>query len=259
MPTKFKELLATDQLIPLFALGRLVDPIILEMVGIAGGYRGFWLDIEHAQISTNEITAATIAGRANGLDNFVRMAPTGYAPVTQCLEAGAGGVMAAMIHNVDQAREFTSWAKFPPVGIRGLNSGGRDANYTHKPLSQFVEDANRDTFVAIQVETLGALEQADEIAGLDGVDILFVGPSDLSMAVGVVGQFHHEKLWDAIKAVAAACHKHGKTWGCVAPDPQFAQQAIDLGCRMPTFGNEVHAIRRGIAAIQEGFQGFLGS
>jgi 2-keto-3-deoxy-L-rhamnonate aldolase RhmA len=72
--------------------------------------------------------------------------------------------------------------------------------------------------------------------------------------LGVVGQFHHEKLWDAIGAVSQACQKHGKAWGCVAPDPQFADRAVENGCRMPTLGNEMHVLRKGIEAFHSAFQ-----
>lgn len=253
MLRSFKQMLQTDELIRVFALGRVLNPVLVEMFGLAGGYHGFWLDQEHSQISTEQIVVLSLAARANDFDCFVRIAPTGYAPVTQCLEAGAGGVMAAQIHTAEQARQFVSWCKFAPLGTRGLNSGGRDANYTHKSPQQFVADANRDGFVAIQIETLGSVQEADAIAALEGVDLLFVGPADLSLALGVVGQFQHEKLWEAIGAVAAACRKHGKAWGCVAPDPTFADRAVEQGCRMPTLGNEIHVLRRGIASVRDAF------
>ncbi len=249
----FKRLLATDELIRVFALGRIVHPVVIEMFGMAGGYHGFWLDIEHAFSSTEQITMAALAARANSMDCFVRMPPTGYWQVTQCLESGAGGVMGAQIRDAEHAREFNSWCRFAPQGVRGLNMGGRDAGYTHKPLAKFVEDANRDVFVAIQIETLGALDEAEQIAAIDGVDLLFIGPADLSLALGVVGQFHHAKLWEAIDRVAVACKKHGKHWGCVAPDGEFAERAVAAGCRMPTIGNELHALRRGVAALQSAY------
>jgi 4-hydroxy-2-oxoheptanedioate aldolase len=252
MPS-FKELLAGPDLIRVFALGRVMHPVIVEMFGLAGGYHGFWFDLEHSFISTEQITMAAIAARANGMDSFVRMPPTGYWQVTQCLEAGAGGVMGAQIRSADHAREFNSWCRFAPQGVRGLNMGGRDADYTHKPLAKFAEDANRDVFVAIQIETLGALEDADAIAAIEGVDLLFIGPADLSLVLGVVGQFHHDKLWEAIDRVAKACKKHGKHWGCVAPDGPFAERAVELGCRMPTIGNEMHVLRRGIVSLQSAY------
>jgi 2-dehydro-3-deoxyglucarate aldolase/4-hydroxy-2-oxoheptanedioate aldolase len=250
----FKDRLSAGELVRLFALGRVVHPVVIEMFGLGGKYHGFWLDQEHAQISTEQIVIASLAGRANGFDCFVRVPPTGYWQVTQCLEAGAGGVMGAQIHSADQAREFVSWAKFSPAGTRGLNLSGRDAEYTHKSPAQFVEDANRDSFVAIQIETLGSVQDVDDIAAMDGVDLLFVGPADLSLAMGVVGQFQHDKLWEAIAKVADACRKNGKAWGCVAPNPEFADRAVENGCQMPTMGSDVLSMRRGIEQLQAAFK-----
>lgn len=249
----FKERLAADEVVRVFALGRLVQPLLVEMFGLAGGYHGLWVDQEHVTHTTPELTAVAVAARANEFDSFVRMAPTGYSQVTQCLEAGMGGVMAAQIHSADQAAEFLSWTKFSPQGVRGLNAGGRDANYSHLPPADFIEKSNEQSFVAIQVETLGSVHEAEAIAALEGVDLLFVGPADLSLALGVVGQFHHEKLWDAISKVAQACERHGKHWGAVVPDPEFADKALQLGCRMPTMGNDVLTLRRGIDAIKTSF------
>ena len=254
MQRTFKEMLATDELIRVFALARVINPVVIDMFGLAGKYRGFWLDQEHAFISTEQIVMASLAARANDFDCFVRVPPTGYWQMTQCFEAGAGGVMGAQIHSAEQAKEFVSWTKFAPQGVRGLNTSGYDARYTHKPLAQFVEDANREHFVAVQIETLGAVNDVDEIAAIEGVDLLFIGPADLSISLGVVGQFHHEKLWEAIDRVAAACRKHGKAWGAVTPDPKFAERAVANGCRMPTMGSDVLALRRGIETIQAAFE-----
>ena len=252
MPS-FKQMLATDALIRVFALGRVVHPVVIDLFGMAGYYHGFWLDQEHVPLSYEQIAGAAVAARANNLDCFVRIPPVGYWQVTQCLECGAGGVMAAQIHNAEQARQFVSWTKFAPLGTRGMNTQGRDGNYSHKTPAQYLEDANREQFVAIQIETLGALEDVDAIAALAGVDLLFIGPTDLSLALGVVGQFHHEKLWEALQRVASACRRHGKAWGCVVPDPAFATRAIELGCRMPTYGSEVVCLKVGIETLRKNF------
>jgi 2-dehydro-3-deoxyglucarate aldolase/4-hydroxy-2-oxoheptanedioate aldolase len=257
MPTRFKELLAGDGLIRTFALSRIVHPVLVEMFGLAGGFHGFWVDHEHVALSTEQMVNAALAARANHFDCFARIAPVGYWQVTQCLETGMGGVMAAQIHSADQAETFVQWTKFAPRGTRGLNTGGRDADYSHLSAADFVRDANRDSFVAIQIETRGALDQVDRIAATDGVDLLFVGPADLSLALGVVGQFQHETLWDAIDRVAAACRRHGKAWGAVTPDTRFAERAIEAGCRMPTFANDVLVQRRGIAATRTMYEKFF--
>ena len=253
MRQTFKQLLAGNELIRVFSIARAFHPVLIEVFARIGGYHGLWLDQEHASATSEHITVAALAARANSMDLFVRMPPTGYWQVTQCLEAGAGGVMAAQIHSAEEARRFVSWTRFAPEGTRGLNNSGSDADYTLKPAARFVEDANREVMVAIQIETSGALDEVAQIAALPGVDMLFVGPSDLSLALGVVGDFHHPTLWSAMERIAAACRSAGITWGCVTPDVKFAERAIELGCRMPSMGHEILALRRGVEALQTAF------
>lgn len=248
MSSRFRELLAAGELVRVFALGRLVHPVTVDMFGLAGGFHGFWIDQEHCGTSYQDVQLAAVCARANNFDCFVRMAPSDYALVTQNLEAGAGGVMAAQIRDAEHAEQFVRMAKFAPRGLRGLNTSGRDANYTHKSQQQFAADANRDQFLAIQIETLGALEDADKIAAIDAVDLLFVGPSDLSQAMGILGQFSHPQLLAALDRVNAACRKHGKHWGTVAPNPEYTRTCYDKGCRMLSLGADVLAMRQGIEA-----------
>jgi 2-dehydro-3-deoxyglucarate aldolase/4-hydroxy-2-oxoheptanedioate aldolase len=246
----FKGLLATDRVIRVFCTGRLVHPVSIQLFGLAGGYDGFWLDAEHAGISTDQITMAALVGRASGLGSFVRMPVTNYAAVTQAFESGVDGVMAAQVVSAAEAEKFITWAKFAPRGVRGLNTQGADANFTHKTQLELARDANRDHFVAIQVETLGALEEADKIAAIDGVDLLFVGPADLSQALGVLGQPEDPKVWAAIDRVAEACRRHGKAWGIVPAGATYADRCAEKGCRMITFGSDVMAMRLGVQALK---------
>jgi 2-dehydro-3-deoxyglucarate aldolase/4-hydroxy-2-oxoheptanedioate aldolase len=246
----FKDLLASGELIRVFCSGRMLHPVSIQMFGLAGGYHGFWLDAEHAGLSTEQISLGVLAGRACGLGSFVRLPVTNYATVTQALESGADGVMAAQVNSAAEAEQFVRWAKFAPRGQRGLNTQGADAHYTHKSQIQLAQEANRDHFTAIQIETLGALEEVGAIAAIDDVDLLFVGPADLSQALGVLGQADDEKVWDAIGKVAAACAQHGKAWGIVPASPAFADRCVELGCRMITFGSDVMAMRLGIQAVK---------
>ena len=249
----FKQLLADNELIRVFALARVPHSVVIEMYALAGGYHGFWIDQEHGGITAQETITASLAARANGLDTFVRVAPEGYWVVSHSLESGAGGVMGAQIQSAEHAEEFVRWTKFAPRGNRGFNTSGRDALFTHKPPAQFAEESNRDSFVAIQIETLGALNDADKIAAIGGVDLLFVGPADMSQSLGVVGQYDHPKVWEAIDAVATACRKHGKHWGTLPASAEFADKSVERGCRMLTLGNDVLAMRRGVEAIRQTF------
>jgi 4-hydroxy-2-oxoheptanedioate aldolase len=249
----FKQRLQKGDTLRVFTLGRITHPILVEMFAQAGGYDGFWIDSEHSAPTPDQLLMLALAARANQFDCFVRMPPIGYWEVTRAMETGVGGVMAAQIRSVEQAEQFVRWAKFPPIGERGTVLTGRDANYSHKTAAQFIADSNRDSFVAIQIETVSALENVNAIARLDGVDLLFVGPTDLSVVLGIPGQFHDDKLWTAIGRVAEACRQNGKTWGCVCPDPKFADRAAETGCRMLTMGNEILISRRGIDAFKTAF------
>jgi 4-hydroxy-2-oxoheptanedioate aldolase len=224
--------------------------VSIQLFGLTGGYDGFWLDAEHAGISTEQITMAALVGRACNLGSFVRMPVTNYAAVTQAFESGVDGVMAAQVTSAAEAEKFVTWAKFAPRGMRGLNTQGADAHFTHKSQLELARDANRDHFVAIQIETLGSLEEADEIAAIDGVDLLFIGPADLSQALGVLGQLDHAKVWVAIEKVAQACRAHGKGWGIVPAGAAYADRCASLGCRMLTFGSDVMAMRLGVQALK---------
>lgn len=250
----FKTLLAQpDRLIKVFVSGRLMHPVAIEMFGIAGGYDGFWMDQEHAGLTVQMIAHGALAARARGLGCFVRMPMTNYADVTRALESGVDGVMAAQINNAAEAEQFVRWAKFAPRGNRGINSQGADANYTFKSWADYAVDANRDHFTAIQIETLTAVEQVDEIAAIQDVDLLFIGPADLSQALGKLGNPNDKAVWDIIEKVAAACKKHGKGWGIVPFDPACADRCVSLGCRMLTCGNDLAAMRLGIKALKENF------
>jgi 2-dehydro-3-deoxyglucarate aldolase/4-hydroxy-2-oxoheptanedioate aldolase len=249
----FKSLLTTDRVIRVFCAGRLVHPVSLQIFGLAGGYDGFWLDAEHAGISTEQITMAALVGRASGMGSFLRLPVTNYAAVTQALESGVDGVMAAQVTSAAEAEKFVTWAKFAPRGVRGMNTQGADAQFTHKSQAQLAHDANRDHFVAIQIETLSALEEVEAIAAIDDVDLLFVGPADLSQALGVLGQPEHDKVWNAIERVAAACRNHGKAWGIVPASPAHADRCASIGCRMLTFGSDVMAFRLGVDALKSLF------
>jgi len=253
MNQSLKQKLQAGSVVRVFALARAIHPVVVEMYGLAGGYDGFWFDHEHGGATVEEMRNGSLAARACGLDCFARVPPVGYWLVTQCFEAGAGGVMGAQIQSAEQAREFVSWCKFAPEGTRGLNSCGRDAAYTHLPPAQFVERANRDHFVAIQIETLGALDEVDAIARLDGVDLVFLGPADMSLALGIVGQYEHERFWEAVRSIATACRNAGIAWGTLCPTPSYAERAAELDCRLFSIGNDVLALRRGIESIQATF------
>lgn len=236
-----------------FGVGRMFHHNIVQYLGMTGDFDGFWIDIEHGGLTTRDIEIAVAAGRAHGLEAFVRVPPTDYATVTRCFESGASGVMAAQIYSAEQAEEFVRWAKFAPRGRRGLNPLGYDAGYGSTPLREFTERANRENFVLVQIETAQAVEAVEAIAAIDGVDMLFVGPSDLSQALGVIGDFTHPRCLEALDKVSAACIAHGKQWGAVTPNPDYATMLIEKGCTLISPTNDVALVTGGLKRVKENY------
>lgn len=251
--TTLKNMLATGEAVNVFSIGRMFHPNLIQMFAFHGGFHGFWIDHEHVGFTIAQIEQAATAGRAAGLDCFVRLAPTDYAIVTRCLESGARGVMAAQINTPSEAEQFVSWAKFAPRGRRGLNSAAYDGRFGNLPLAEFCEQANRETFVAIQIETAQAVEHVDAIAAIEGVDHLFLGPSDLSQDLGVLGQFLHPQCIAAIEKISSACRKHGKSWGAVTMSPEHCDVLVQHGCQLISMTNDVRLVNAGIKSVKQTF------
>ncbi|WP_437221782.1 HpcH/HpaI aldolase family protein [Planctomicrobium sp. SH661] len=248
-----KQRLANRERVNVFAVGRSFHPNQVEMYGLQGGFNGFWIDHEHTGFTIDQIESAARAGRVWGLDSFVRVAPTDYALVTRCLESGVCGVMAAQVFTPEQAEQFVQWAKFAPRGVRGLNSGGHDGKFGLLPTAEFCRQANENSFVAIQIETREAVDRCDEIAAIDGVDLLFIGPADLSQAYGVPGQSMHPDCLMAVAKIAQACEKHGKTFGSVSVTPEHTTMLLDQGCSMISMTNDIRTFQDGIATVKQRF------
>jgi 4-hydroxy-2-oxoheptanedioate aldolase len=253
MAEPLKQRIQSGERLVVFGVGRMFHHNIVHYLGMTGDFDGFWVDVEHGGLTVADIEVAVAAGRTHGLEAFVRVPPTDYATVTRCFESGAVGVMAAQIRSAEQTEEFVRWAKFAPRGRRGLNPLGHDGRFGTLPLAEFAERANRDTFVAVQIETAQAVDEVDAIAAIDGVDLLFVGPSDLGQALGVIGDFTHPRCLEALDRVAAACASNGKHWGAVTPSPSYASILIEKGCTLISPTNDVKLVTSGMTAVRESF------
>jgi 2-dehydro-3-deoxyglucarate aldolase/4-hydroxy-2-oxoheptanedioate aldolase len=235
----------------------LLSPKLIEIVGEHGEFDALWLDAEHAGIGMREIELATLAAKVYGMDPFVRLPATDYASVMRPLEAGAGGLMISMVASAAEAARATRWAKFWPRGERGLNGGNRDGRFGLTPLAEYVAAANASTFLGLQIETAGALAEAAAIAAIPDVDLLFVGPSDLSQVLGVPGDFDNPRCLEAIESIARACTHAGKPWGVFSRGPEYAARMRDMGCRFFVLAADIHMVHSGIRSAKERYASFF--
>src|SRR4051794_40924146 len=219
MGRRLKELLAQDKLVRVFGTGQLCHPKLIEIVGQHGGYDAVWLDQEHAALSIAQIEQGCLAARAVGLDSFVRLTATDYATTMRPLEAGACGIMAAQVRSAAETEQIVRWAKFQPRGLRGFNGAGIDGQYGSLPPDEYTATANASSLVIIQIEHEDAVREVEQIAAVPDVDVLFVGPADLTQSMGILGQWEHPRLWEAIERVARAARAHGIHWGILPLGP----------------------------------------
>jgi 2-keto-3-deoxy-L-rhamnonate aldolase RhmA len=258
MTRQLKQMLREDRPIRLFALGQLCHPKLVELVACAGGFDAVWLDQEHVGLTIPQIEEATRAARAGGIDTFVRLAATDYATVMRPLEAGAGGLMAAMVRSAGEAHDIVRWAHFHPEGMRGVNGSGVDGRFSMVSLRDYFEQANERIVVGIQIEHVDAVKELDAIAAVPGVDFLFIGPGDLSQSMGLPGQWEHPEVWGAIERVAAVCRRSKMPWGILPLGPAHARRCLELGCRMFSIGFDVWVFRDGVRATLYAYQEVLG-
>lgn len=258
MNESIKKRLEASRPVYIFNIGAVPSPKIIEMAAASGGYHGVWIDQEHAALPQQQIEILAMACRSVGLDSYVRLAPTDYATVMRAMEAGVGGIMAAQIRSVDEVRQVVQWAKFPPLGCRGLNLSNYEGGYTTADPARFVVDCNRDRWLSVQIETAEAVQHVREIAAVEGVDHLFIGPADLSLSLGVPGQYLHPRCVEAIEAVAEGAKAAGKTWGILARGAEHAEQCRKLGCLLFAFGSDLSVLQLGFQRTRALYQDFLG-
>ena len=142
----------------------------------------------------------------------------------------------------DQARSLVQAMKFPPLGDRGFDGAGRDASFWFGAPKDYIEQSNRETFLVAQIETKEALDNIDEIAAVPGVDVLFIGPGDLSLRLGCSPSVNDPIMMEAQKKVAAAARKHGIAWGRPVGTADDARVIIEIGALFVVLGSEFVAM-----------------
>lgn len=256
-PSRALRLLRSGGLVRVAGVSRVTDPWIVEVIG-AIGYDVVWLDLEHRDFGIETVDGMSRACRLAGIDLMVRIEKSGYHSPMQALEFGANGLMVPHIRSAEEARQWVEWCRFPPLGKRGLDGAGADSRYGLDPILPYIEHANRETFLAFQIEDKEAVEQIDSIAAVPGFDLLFVGPGDLSLSYGVPMQFNHPLLEEAMMKVNEACTRHGKWWGTTSGSAEAAQHVVDLGARMFTAGGDHGSLVGGFQRSFESYRGVAG-
>ena len=205
------------------------------------GFDCIWFDQEHNAMELREWQCMLAHFHLNDVDCLFRAPTTDKTGLYRYLEEGATGLMIPLVSNEDKARQLVQAVKFPPIGDRGQDGAGFDADYYITRAKDYPEHANRETFLVVQIETIEAVNNVERIAAVPGVDGLFIGPGDLGLRLKYAPDCGFD-LEEAVRKVSAACKKHGKAWGMPARDKDHLRDMTALGAQLMSHGGEFFAI-----------------
>ena len=172
---------------------RASDPAVVETLAYAG-FDFIIIDNEHTPMSRESMVNLMRAADITGLVPTVRIREKNAADVLQALDGGALGVQVPQVDTVEDATNVVSWAKYAPLGVRGYAATQRSAGYGNMNPVEYAQKSNDNTLVVCYCETAKCIENLDDILKVEGVDVIFIGPYDLSQALGVIGQVKHPKV-----------------------------------------------------------------
>ncbi len=190
------------------SFGSLRSPEVARILA-AAGFQWSYIDSEHGPFDLETLQDICGAAVSAGLMPIVRVADLQYSLVARALDNGAQGIIFPRVEDPALLAKAISWTQFPPKGVRGFGLGATHIGYQKATIPQVIEHMNANTMVVLQIETKLAVERRDELLSVPGIDAIMIGPADLSISLGVPGEFDHPKMIETIELVKESCLKHG--------------------------------------------------
>jgi len=238
-------------------LGTFVFEFATPGIGrLAGGAGAEFVifDTEHTGWNWETLAMLVATTRPAGVAAYARVPLAQRSYISRALDSGVAGVMVPMVESADQARDVVRWASYPPDGVRGAAFSVAHDQYAEGDFVEYMRRTNREKIILAQIETVGGLAAVDEIAAVEGVDVLWVGHFDLTNSMGIPGQFTHPDYLAALERVVSATLAHGKSAGFMAGSVAEARLVLDKGFRILAYGGDLWlyraALREGLGAVR---------
>lgn len=213
------------------------------------GYDFLFLDLEHGSTSVETAFQISVAALDAGIAPLVRVPNGELALGTRCLDGGALGLVIPHVDSADEARAMVDAFKFAPLGHRSVGGGYPQFGFAPAPVADVVSGLNDATLVVAMIETPRAVENAERIAAVPGIDVLLMGTNDLCLEMGIPGKLDDERVVAAMDTVVAACRKHSKWPGLGGVyGRELMQRYLGRGMRFVLAGNDISLL---LAAAQE--------
>jgi 2-keto-3-deoxy-L-rhamnonate aldolase RhmA len=227
---------------------RLVRGVEIARIAKTAGFDSLYVDMEHSSFSLETTGQICIAALEVGVTPLVRV--PGVAEVARTLDGGALGIIAPHVRSAAQAREYVTAAKYPPLGDRSNAGPLPHLQYRSFPAAEANAALDAATMVIVQFESAEALEHADEIAAVAGVDMVLIDTNDLLADWGIPGQYEHPRVREAYAQTIAACRRHGKHVGVggLASRPHLAAEFVRMDARYVSTGTDLGSLLAACAA-----------
>ncbi len=230
------------------SFGQLRSPEVARILA-AAGFQWSYIDAEHGPFDLETLHEICRAAVASGLMPIVRVADLQYSLVARALDGGAQGIIYPRVEDPELLARAVSWTKFPPKGIRGFGLSPSHVGYEKITIPQIIEHQNANTLVVLQIETRQAVERRDELLSVPGIDAIMIGPADLSISLGVPGEFDHPKMIETIELVKETCLKHGVAPGIHLRALPLAKYWKEHGMKFLSCGSETGFLMEGAAGV----------
>ena len=232
-----------------FAFGTMVFEFFtpgMPQIAKTAGAEFVLFDMEHSGVTIETLKGQLAACRGIGITPMVRVPALQYHFIARCLDMGAMGIMVPMVESAAQAREIVSATRYPPFGRRGAAFGMAHDDYEGGSVPDKMAVANERTLVIALVETVAGVAAVDEIAAVDGIDVVWMGHFDLTNFMGIPGQFDNPDYLLAVDSIVRAATRHGKVPGMMAADEVWAQNYLAKGFRIIAYGIDHMLLQRAL-------------
>jgi 2-keto-3-deoxy-L-rhamnonate aldolase RhmA len=227
-------------------------PVLLAKAGLDL----FFVDTEHTAADYHDIRALCRSARDFGITPMVRVTQNEAPLITRALDCGAMGIVVPRIHSPEEARSAVSYMKYPPAGRRGFGMHSIMTDFEWRNPVEMMAEVDRQTLVALQVESCDGLDSVEATAAVPGVDVLFIGPYDLTISMGIAEQFEGPEFWGAVERVVSACVANGIAAGIQTGDMKLLLEARRRGVRFLLYGSDYsvmfQAYRRSLEQMKSG-------
>ncbi|MBN2853835.1 MAG: aldolase [Clostridia bacterium] len=227
------------------------EPRIVDMIGYAG-FDSVWTCMEHVGNDLRDIESQIYAAKSHGMDSVVRVPKGSYSDYIRPFEMDASAIMIPHLMSLEEAKQIVYYTKFHPIGRRPADGGNADGNFCAYSGVNYLETSNREKIVICQIEDPEPMEQIEEIAQLDGIDMLFFGPGDYSHSIGKFGQMNDKDVLEPWERMAAVCKKYGKFAGTVAT-PDNIEMLHSWGYRFLNMSSDVGGLLQYLAKMIKAF------